>query len=284
MTDLIELDASMPSAGRARTLVLFVPGLGGHADQWTWIAPKLIAAGVDVGYVARLPTGRDDDGRRIGSVIEAGARLAEEVEALAYEDVHLVAHSVGSFLALEAMNARPGLFASAVLANGGLSTVGRFLERPFATLVSDVRVSLLAIYLFVLVGVPVPGPIRNLIVRHRWLASALLGRIIGKAALESEDVRRLLVSNGGHPDIFLALWRNRGEWSHFVEIAPSLDPGIRLLAGDADGLAGVADTEEVAGHLVDASTTVLPGVGHAASLEAPDEVLAEILRNVRDEG
>jgi pimeloyl-ACP methyl ester carboxylesterase len=271
-----EIEAGAPGVQDDRILVLFVPGLGGHRDQWSLIAPSLLAAGMDVGYAARLHS-TSSEGDTVDIAAEVSLALADELEDLGYSHIHVVAHSIGCFVALELLNARADLVTSILLINGGLATIGKFLQYPWKTFVAQPFACIFATYLFVLVGVPLPDAVRDLVVRSRLLATLFLGRIVGKRALATKEVRRLLVTNGGQPDIFVALWRNRRGWSRFLEIAPSVKSDVRFLVGDADRLAGLRDTTEMAALLPNASVQMLHGVGHAAPLEAPEAVLEEIM-------
>ena len=105
--------------------VVLVHGAGGDRTVWQlqtrWIAHHgYRAAAVD------LPGHGGSDGPVLSSITEMGAWLADVTEALGLAPAHLVGHSMGTFVVLEAAAQRPEVARSLVL----LGTAGAMPVHP----------------------------------------------------------------------------------------------------------------------------------------------------------
>lgn len=112
--------------------VVLVHGAGGDRTVWQlqtrWIAHHgYRAAAVD------LPGHGGSDGPAIGSIAEMGQWLAEAVDALGLAPAHLVGHSMGTYVALEAAAQRPEVTRSLVL----LGTAGAMPVHPALQAAAD---------------------------------------------------------------------------------------------------------------------------------------------------
>ena len=119
------LDGDEPS-------VVLVHGAGGNRTVWQlqtrWIAHHgYRAAAVD------LPGHGGSDGPAPGSIAEMGAWLAATVDSLGLAPAHLVGHSMGTFVVLEAAAQRPEVARSLVL----LGTAGAMPVHPALQAAAD---------------------------------------------------------------------------------------------------------------------------------------------------
>ena len=84
------------------------------------------------------------------------------------------------------------------------------------------------------------------------------------------------------PAALRGLWVNRHYWQEFRSYADDIRPKVLFLVGGADPLSGELDTQTMAAMLPKAEVRVLPGVGHAAPLEAPGAVVAAIREALKE--
>ena len=84
------------------------------------------------------------------------------------------------------------------------------------------------------------------------------------------------MEEAGNARTIAGLWQNRHYWREFERTAAEIPAKVLFLVGGLDPMTSVADTGVMADLLPDAEIRVLPGVGHAAPLEAPDVVAAAI--------
>ncbi len=101
--------------GDGEETVVLVHGFGGDLTTWLFNAEHLAAGGRSV-YAFDLP-GHGGSSKDVGAgtVEELAAALLEALAALGIERAHLVGHSLGAAVALEAAARRPGLARSLVL-------------------------------------------------------------------------------------------------------------------------------------------------------------------------
>lgn len=255
-------------------LVLFLAGLTGSKAQWDLVVGVLDTGKSDVAYGAPIMPNQALDGARPEVVVLAD-RIAAQVRTRHYTSVVLAAHSVGSFVALAIARQLP-VTSAVVLVNGGLTTVAEFLDAPARTFARRPRTCLTALKLFVLAGAPAPGRLKRSIAASERLSRLMLGGLVSGAAVDSGPKRESLIVGGGGFDVFKALWWNRHHWPEFLGYAKRIEPPVRILAGDRDPMATVADSNAMAALLPDATVTVLDGVGHAAPLETADGVAHSI--------
>ena len=261
------------------TLIVFVPGLAGNAKQWDLVLPRLADLPVDLAYGAPLLPGPVFRGARPMASALADA-YAEELGRENRRDVIIVAHSVGTFVALDVARKVPGLVKEVIAVNGGLTTPARFLDRPVRTFRERPRECLNALRLFALVGIPTPPAVKRAIASSERLSRAVFGGLVSDAALKSVERRRILADEGGKPKAMLTLWCNRHHWREFRGYTRQIKPWCMFLAGEQDPVAGVSNTKDMAGLLPNAEVTPLSGVGHAAPVENPEAVSAVIHKSV----
>jgi pimeloyl-ACP methyl ester carboxylesterase len=262
-----------PPTGGAPLLV-FLPGVSPDPEQWDLVLRPF--AGTSVGLAtgpAVLPHPRFEG--RVPLMAELVAAVCDEL-AECDVPILLVAHSVGSFVAFGIARELGDRLVGAVVINGGLATVGRFIDRPWAELRRHPRTCLTALRLFALVGAPASAPMKNAMARSETAMRLVVGNLISGRTLRSAENRRMLSRLAGSPASLRALWRNRHHWQTFVREAADVSTTVLFVVGADDPIAGCEDTADVAGFLPHTSKVCLPTVGHAAPVEAPDEVVGSI--------
>ena len=86
------------------------PVAGALPDDWTMVAPTSAARGA----------ARDLPGAGLGQHAEDVCRAAEQLDPDATGELVLAGHSMGAYVALLAVNARPDLFSRLVIVDGGV--------------------------------------------------------------------------------------------------------------------------------------------------------------------
>src|SRR5262249_13874692 len=161
-----------------------------------------------------------------------------ELRTAGRNEIVVVAHSVGAFVALCLAHEMPAAVKEVLLINGGLTTVARFLDRPLTELARSPRTCMSAMWVFVLVSWPTPAWAKQEIAERRWLSRLLLGSLVSDSALESVEHRRSLLEESGGPRILLSLWRNRHHWREFEGYAPEITSEVTFLIGEKDPMGG----------------------------------------------
>jgi pimeloyl-ACP methyl ester carboxylesterase len=258
-----------------QTLILFLPGLSGNVAQWDMVLPKLKDLPVDLAYgPAILPSSAFGDAQPtvMGVVNAIGAQLRRDGRT----DVVIVAHSVGSFVALGVARLAPDIVRSVILVNGGLVQVAKFLDHPVREMIASPRTCLNSLRLFALVGAPAPSAVKRAIASSERSSKALLGGLVSDSALESAEQRNSLIAEAGSPQTVRALWNNRHHWREFASYADQIDAKVLFLVGDQDPVSSEHDSRDMAAMLPNAEVRMLKGVGHAAPVETASAVAEAI--------
>lgn len=264
----------------SRTLALFLPGLSGNLGQWDLVLPKLTDLPIDLAYGAPiLPQPAFGDARP--TVTGVASAIAAELRRDRRSDVIIVAHSVGSFVALGVARLAPDIVRSVILINGGLVSVAKFLNHPVREVIASPRTCFNAIRLFVLVGAPTPAVVKRAVVNSERSSRALLGGLVSSSMLESRAQRNSLMAEAGRPDAIRALWGNRHHWPEFVSYSRQIQCRVLFLVGDQDPMSSEQDTRAMAAMLPNAEVRVLKGIGHAAPLEMAGAVADAIKESYR---
>ncbi|MDO8392450.1 MAG: alpha/beta hydrolase [Actinomycetota bacterium] len=260
-------------------LVLLIPGLGGGGEQLETVAAMLVANGVASAIAVGVVHSDvlTEVSEALPQVAEALAEHLMEIGAA----VHVVGHSLGSFVAFELAALHPELIRSVTIVNGGLGTVGKFLRSPIGTFARHPRTCSHAVILFALLGLPIPDFLTSHVSGSSFAMKLVLRGLIEPVALDNPEVRRQVSSGAGQTRILRLLASNRDQWARFTRLAPQITQHVIFLAGSEDRLAPLQDTRELAAMLNSASVCVLPGVAHAAPLEAPEAVVEAIMSRVR---
>ena len=260
-----------------RPLVLFLAGLSGNFAQWDLVVQSLPAVDADLAYGAPiLPS--PALGERRPTVTGVASAICSELRRDGRKDVFVVAHSVGSFVALGMARLAPEMVRSVILINGGLTTVAKFLDHPVREMLVEPRTCLNALRLFLLVGAPTPRSVKDAISHSERTSRLFLGGLVSDAALDTQERRDSLMAEAGRPDTLRALWDNRHHWQEFEGYAGQITTKVLFIVGDEDPLGTVKDTQAMAALLPNAEVQVLKGVGHAAPLETATAVAEAIVK------
>jgi pimeloyl-ACP methyl ester carboxylesterase len=257
-------------------LILFLSGLTGNTSQWSLVLPQLRTLPAELAYGA--PILPHTALRNAKPTVTGLAGAFREQLQNENREVVVVAHSVGAFLALDLARMLPDTIKKVILVNGGLTSVARFLDHPVHEMVTRPKTCFTALRLFALVATPTPDAVQRAIVRSERSSRALMRGLVSDTALHSEEQRSNLVEASGNPEILQALWTNRHHWQEFLGYADQVKASVLFQVGGQDPIAGERDTRAMAALLRNAHVQiqVLPGVGHAAPLEAPEAVATGI--------
>ncbi|MGC3996874.1 MAG: alpha/beta hydrolase [Anaeromyxobacter sp.] len=263
--------------GAGRPIVL-VHGLGGSLDNWAAVAPALRAHGrvlaLDLAGHGRTPShGRT---ARMGANRRLLSRFLREV---AGAPAVLVGNSMGGTLSLVEAAAEPERVAGLVLVNAalplaGLARVDRTVALLFTAFalpaVGEALLRLRALRgpersvhdLLRLCGIEPHGLPREVLDAHVALAAerAALGRRAHRDFLAAQRslMNRLL---------------RRGR---FFRMVATVRAPVLVLQGERDRLVSVAAARALAAARPDWPLRILPGLGHAPQLEAPEQFLRAV--------
>jgi pimeloyl-ACP methyl ester carboxylesterase len=281
MNDSGDLITTVRGDPENTTLVLLVPGMSGNYRQWDSVIDQLSDVAADIAFSVpiRSHPALGDDNPSVRDVIDA---LTQILRNSRYRHVVIASHSVGSFVALGIAQALPDVADRLILVNGGLTSVARFLDRPFHELVTRPTACLTFVRLFVLISLPTPAALRRAVAKHRWFSRLLLGSFVSDSAIDARDARSALVEGGGRPDVIPGIWKNRHHWQEFVSYAHAIKASVLFVVGSRDPMSTEQDTRAMAALLPNARVRLLDGIGHAAPLEAAD-VISGIIRGALED-
>jgi pimeloyl-ACP methyl ester carboxylesterase len=265
--------SGFPATGAAG--IVFLPGLSGNYRQWDLVVPRVAGRG-SIGFAAPILAHERFAGRR-PSVTELAKAIADDLARWEPQSITLVSHSVGAFVALGIAHQIPQTIRGVVAVNGGLTTVARFIDSPLRELVQHPLTSMKFLRLFALVAAPVPSAVKKAIASRRWSSRLVVGGLVSDSALDSEERRQSLIVQAGKTETLLSLRDNRHHWNEFAGYAGQVTVPVVFVLGDRDPMTTEDDTRTMAVMLPNARIEVLHGVGHAAPLEAPEQVLQAIV-------
>ncbi len=229
--------------------VVLVHGAGGDRTVWQmqtrWLAHHgYRAAAVD------LPGHGGSDGPPLDTVETMGEWLADAAEALGLAPAHLVGHSMGSFVVLEAAARRPGTVRSAVM----LGTAGAMPVHPALQAAADAG-DLRAARMIASWGVGSRAHVGGHAVPGMWL-------IGGTVSLLDRAPPGTLAAD------LAACGRYRGA----VAAAARVSCPVTVVLGREDRMTPNRAAAELIEALDDANVVYLDRVGHFLQTESPIEV------------
>ncbi len=243
---------SLDVRGSGSTTVLFIHGVGPGGAAWDLVTQGM--ADTCRAYVLDLPGfGKSERGSATGSVDDAATLVHRVLHAQGQtEPLAIVGHAYGGLAAL-AFAAR---FPSHVTKLALVSTAG-FDNNPAATLGRRNRITDAGWDAGTAEDWLRAGLVEDLAEAHfdamRDAAAEVDADVISGCLASS--ARRVLLEEAGEIE------------------APTL-----LVRGSADPLVSESDLQILAARLSGAEVVSTPGVGHWPSLEAPDELRAELVR------
>ena len=282
-----ERDATLASGRRLHYLdcgegercFVLVHGMGGRWQHWLEVIPALALHGRVL--AVDLPGfGRSESLAPRVSLDGIADAIAEVTRLAKVERAVLIGHSMGGPVAIRAAARLPTVAEAIVSAAGavyqfsalaGLNDVIRFARRrPRETAAIAMEIAT--------AGIPVPGPVRRLIVASRALRSLLLAPYVLEPTALRADVAHLIVDGVGARGV-LPTARAVGR-SDAREGLDRIACPILSLAADRDRIAPLPDTEAFQRDVPHARTVVLEECGHMPMLERPRAFSREVLRFV----
>ena len=252
------------------TVRLLLHGVGGTAVSWTPLLQEYQRMGQPIGDVVipDLPGFGASENRRSDLWAEdVGLMLIEMVRHFGWEQIHLVGHSMGGFLALDMASQKhheverltivSGAYFSVIdTANGPL----RALRTHRGTAISYLGMRALAAF----------GPLGSWLMRAVLalnLSKPLLSGMVAEPDRLKPKVRRALLVNL-RPRAFSLAAKNGVAYSA-GEAWGRIDVPTKALFGREDGLVPPVDADRLAAALPKAEIHMLEGVGHFAHIERP---------------
>lgn len=244
--------------------ILLLHGAGGSAHSWATLTPylasrhRVIALDLPGHGWTRSPRGR----ARLGDV-------AADIAALAAQEGWtpglVIGHSAGGAVALEL--ARQGRLTPKrlVVVNGALENF-----RGAAGLLFPAMAKMLALN-------PFTGLLLSQGGRSLGQVRTLLANVGTTLSDDALGHYARLIQRRAHVDGTLAMM---AQWSleDLNRALPRIGTPTLFLHGENDGAVAVSVAERAAQSMPDARLVVLPGIGHIAQEEAPEQVAGEIAR------
>ncbi|SEO71964.1 alpha/beta fold hydrolase [Trujillonella endophytica] len=278
-----------PDDGAPRERAVYVHGLGGASTNWTDLA-GLLAVRLE-GWAVDLPGfGRSSPPRgsysiraHVQVVVDVLERVSAEPGEAAGRPVHLLGNSLGGLVSLIVAARRPDLVATLTLVSPAMPVYR--VPRAFSP----------ALLLLLLPGMPAVAERRLAGVTPEQQVRGMVSMVFGDP---SRIPRQRL-------DQALTEMRERAEqaWAHRAlarsmrglmtsylrvgaanawRMARALRVPTLIVWGDRDRLVDPALAPRLAGAVPGARLLVLPGVGHVAMLEAPEETARAVLGLIED--
>lgn len=264
---------------------LYVHGLGGASTNWTDLA-ALLAVRFD-GWAIDLPGfGRSVPPRRarysirghVRAVIDVLEHVRDQPGEGAGCPVHLLGNSLGGLVSVLVASRRPDLVASLTLISPAMPVYR--VPTAFSR----------ALLLLLLPGVPSLAARKIGGITPEESVRAMVSMCFGEPSRVPPERLEQAVAEmrerAEQPWADRALVRSmRGLITSYLRVgaanawraARSLTPPTLLVWGDRDRLVDPALAPRLASVVADARLLVLPGVGHVAMLEAPEETARAVL-------
>jgi pimeloyl-ACP methyl ester carboxylesterase len=267
-------------AGSGPTRIVLVHGLGTSLDFWNAVAPNL-AKSVEV-LAFDLPGSGHSIFR--GSRYELKTVAMEAVTFLESEakgDSILVGHSLGALVVLQMVALRPSIAKRIILVDPVLFSVERSLTNPRAAL-RDPRLLLITLAQFV--GVLIPAPVTNLILRSPSLrAIALSSYIYAPRKLDVGIVRDALSGISLKTSMRLLNVLRVAKDVNLTGLSKQVKSDAYVIRGIADPLCPDEDVHRLSEAMSVVGQRQIPRCGHMPMLERPDELVRLLLDITTDQ-
>lgn len=255
-------------AGRGPDVVL-LHGLGDNAGTWHRLEDRLRECGFRVTAIDSLGAGRSDKPAGPYGIDAHVARLCAVCDRLAIERPVLVGNSLGGTFALRCAQLHPQRVRALVLISPGAFPEGGWTSGWWWNLPG------------------LDGWLER--VPPTLVARTALAINFGEPArIQPADVARY-AREAARPGVFAALVRQQQQLlpppevvARWIEGYAAIDRPALVLWGTKDRVLDPAQGERLAAALPHARLIPLQGLGHAAQLEAPETVLAELRPFLRE--
>ncbi|MGY1740723.1 MULTISPECIES: alpha/beta fold hydrolase [unclassified Blastococcus] len=276
-------------AGAPRERAVYVHGLGGASTNWTDLA-GLLAVRME-GWAVDLPGfGRSHPPRgsysirgHVQAVIDVLERVVAEPGEAAGRPVHLLGNSLGGLVSLIVAARRPDLVATLTLVSPAMPVYR--VPRAFSP----------ALLLLLVPGVPTLAERRLAGVTPEQQVRGMVAMCFGdpsriprqRLAQALDEMRERAEQAWAHRALARSM---RGLMTSYLRVgaanawrmARSLRVPTLVVWGDRDRLVDPALAPRLARTVPGARLLLLPGVGHVAMLEAPEETARAVLGMVED--
>lgn len=239
--------------------VILLHGAGMDHTVWRYQTRRLAALGL-CPIAPDLPGHGRSSGKPLADIEEMGRWVGMLIDRLGIDEVDLVGHSMGSFVALEAYRASPDRVDRLVL----VAATDRMAVHPellHAAEAGDPHA------IDLMIGWMHTGG-------HRFGGHQTAG------SWKAGAVRRLLER---HLDPALAIDLRACDGYDPVLVAPEVGAPTLIISGDADRMTPLAGARRLEALLPDARLAVMPDAGHMAIVESSSpaqQVLVDFLRSM----
>lgn len=240
--------------------VILVHGLGVNGDSWILQIPALTQAGFRVISPDIRGFGKSGYHNERISIATLAGDVRDLIKALGIQPVHLVGISLGGTIALQTILDEPKLIDRAVLVN----TFARLRPKNTRTW----------IYLSM-----------------RFVAASLFGlryqaRVVGRglfpapdqAHLRQELYNQIII---GNPKAYRGATRALARFDVRHRLSEIQNP-VLVVTGEMDTTVPVETQAKLAQGIIKSNHTIIPGAGHAVTVEKPDlfnTIILEFLRS-----
>lgn len=252
-----------PVPGPQAPQLLLLHGTGASTHSWRSLAP-LLAQQAGVVAVDLPGHGFSDAARGDGATLSGMARgVAALLREMGVTPSVLIGHSAGAAIAARMALDRPQDYESIISLNGALLPLHGLAGQVFSPLAKLLAANRLVPYLFSWTAND-PKRVRRLV--------AGTGSRLDETGVE---LYGRLVSDPAHVAGALAMMAN-WDLRDLAAALPTLRPRLHLLAAENDKSLPPEHSQRVAALLPQASFERLPGLGHLAHEEDPQQVLRHL--------
>ena len=242
------------TGGRAhesgRPLVVFLHGAGMDHSVWALQSRWFAHHGFNV-LAADLPGHGGSQGPALADIGAMADWTVRAIAAVAADRAALVGQSMGALIALETAARHPGLVARMALLGAGMKIPVHPDLLAAARSNSHIAIDMVSLW-----GLG---------------ASAVLGGARAPGAWMLGGTERLL--ERAAPGVLHADLAACNDYQAGAAAAAKIDCATTLILGERDQMTPLAGGRALAERIANARTIVLPGAGHMAMIERPDEVL-----------
>lgn len=252
------------------TVRLLLHGVGGNAQSWTPLLQEYRRAGAPTGdlLVPDLPGfGYSQNIRSALPAADVGRMLLDLARDHGWQEVELVGHSMGGFLALDMAAHQHREVSRLTIVSGAYFSVVDTVNHLWRSLRTNrgTAVSYLSMQTLAALGPVGPALMNGAIAAG--LANPLLSGMVADPARLKPGIRHSLLTNLRPRAFSLAAKNGKDYDAHAVW--SRVDVPTRALFGREDHLVPPADADRLASAIPKADVEILEGVGHFAHVERP---------------
>lgn len=255
-------------------VTLFLHGVGGTWASWTPLLRAAKATSTELGDIIFVDVpGFGQSENKLGHLQAAvlGVELLRVIKTLGWDEVKLVGHSMGGFLALDIAAKQPERIKSVAVISGTYLSIVESVQHPFKTLVRQPGA---AISYSSMVLLSKLGPLAGVLLRHSSNTRIYL-KVLTKTFAHPELLKQSVLDSIAYnirPKIF-ALAAQNGKNYRSVQEWSKIRVPFKALFGARDRLVPVTDMKRLEANLNNVQISCLADTGHFAHVERPIETL-----------